>query len=130
MTRRSIPFGLGLVLLIGVLTLVYGSRLTRLDVPIQFHAQTSLTPGSNLLWRSIPNSENHSVNFDQVDLPLALSASKMTSEGSSSETLRLNYPFGYSSIDFPTLGDRGNTAVVSVLGLIFSDAALISNVFY
>lgn len=126
--RSLLPVLVGFLSVIGALLVVFGGRLAELEIPIHYGVESSLTPNQELLWR--PVGSDASFGFDQVDLPLSLTASRMMSEGSLGESSRLNHPFGYDGAAFPVIAEWGNTILFRAILLVADDPAKSVNYFY
>lgn len=110
-----------------VLGIVYGNRFERFDIPFNYGVKDF----SNLsIWPDVKGDRASQESFDHIDLPLALLGAKLTAESSYYEgTERLNFPFGFTPIDFPVVGNRGNALLLQTIATFLREPGQILNMF-
>ena len=125
---------IGLISLTAILLGVFNSRLSRLDIPIQYGLQSTLVSNSWGTWRA---SGGESLGLDgptlysQVDLPLNLAGTKhMLSGFTWGGDIRLNAPFSSDFRDFPLLMENGNVQIIKLIGVFSKDPMVVMNIFY
>ncbi len=125
---------LGLVSLTAILLGVFNSRLTRLDIPIQYGLQSTLVSNSLGTWRASGGESlglDGPTQYSQVDLPLNLAGTKhMLSGFTWGGDTRLNAPFSSDFRDFPLLMENGNVQIIKLIGVFNKDPVMVMNIFY
>ena len=117
-----------------LLVLIFGSRLSHLDVPLQSGVGIPIARNDVGMWRVSNYGEPDSSQpelYSHVDVPLQVAGIKLLTRG----TLRsgdnhLNAPYEYNQSDFPVVLDRGNESIILLISQFTENAIVNMNVYY
>ena len=124
----------GILIITSLLLLIFGSRLSHLEVPIQSGVGIPVALNETGMWRvSNKGNEVHSEPelYSHVDVPIAVAGIKLLTSGTlRTGDVRLNAPYKYNQKDFPSVMDRGNELLILSISKFTNDPIVNLNSFY
>ena len=117
-----------------LLALIFGTRLSHLDVPLQSGVGIPIALNETGMWRTSNQGEPNPVAprlYSHVDVPLEVAGIKMlTSDTLRNGEVRLNAPYSYNQRDFPLVLDRGNESIILLISKFTKNEIVNLNIYY